>query len=275
MASNANFTKQTPTLRTQGYGVTERRDAWWWEQVFTLVALGGFSVYAFWAVSQNAYFEAGPYLSPFYSPNLAHMFPALAQWLPFSPAFLVLWIPLGFRGTCYFYRRTYYRAIFNSPPACAVDKPKGTPANYTGERGFPFVLQNLHRYFLYFAIVLAAFQWVHVAHAFSYNGQLGFGLGTLIMLADAILLTLYVFSCHSVRHAIGGRLNTFTNGWLSKFRFKVWGLQTVFNQEHWFYAWASLFTVGLADVYIRLLAMGVLQDWNTWGWTGTYLGCAG
>jgi hypothetical protein len=176
---------------------------------------------------------------------------------------------LGFRGTCYFYRRTYYRALFNDPPACAVDKPKQglfrPLADYTGETLFPFILQNFHRYFLYVALVLVAFHWYHAVNSLFYNGQLGFGTGSLIIWVDTIFLTLYVFSCHSLRHLIGGKLNRFTNGWFSKFRFNLWSGQTVLNQEHWFYAWGSLFTVGLCDLYIRLVSSGVLIDWNTWG----------
>jgi hypothetical protein len=31
------------------------------------------------------------------------------------------------------------------------------------------------------------------------------------------------------------------------------------------WAWLSLFSVCLTDLYIRLLATGVLRDLNTWG----------
>ena len=42
----------------------------------------------------------------------------LSWWL--SPAILILIFPLGFRFTCYYYRRSYYRSFWWSPPACAV-----------------------------------------------------------------------------------------------------------------------------------------------------------
>ncbi|MFN7311767.1 MAG: hypothetical protein ACK5T0_10455, partial [Vampirovibrionales bacterium] len=152
-------------LVTQGFGKTDRKDAWWWEQVFTVVALTVFGLYGVYRAFENGYYEVGPYLSPFYSPNLKAMFPQAFEWLQVSPAFLILWAPMGFRGTCYFYRRTYYRAIFNDPPACSVDKPKQgllrPLADYTGETLFPFILQNFHRYFLYVALVLVVFHWVH------------------------------------------------------------------------------------------------------------------
>jgi hypothetical protein len=259
-----------PVLRTEGFGKTERKDAWWWEQAFTLVAFALFGAYGTWAVMQNAHYEIGPYLSPFFSPNLAEILPAgFLQWFKFSPAFLILWIPVGFRGTCYFYRRVYYRAIFNDPPACGVDKPIARPQNYTGESMLPFFLLNFHRYFLYLAIILAVMQIFHAFASLFYNGQFGFGVGTLIAFLDATLLTLYVFSCHSLRHLIGGKLNRFTGGWFTETRHKLWNFQSVFNQEHWFYAWASLFAVVASDLYVRLVSMGIVQDWNTWGqnWT--------
>ena len=37
---------------------------------------------------------------------------------------LVAWVPLGFRGTCYYYRKAYYRAFFWDPPACAIEEPR-------------------------------------------------------------------------------------------------------------------------------------------------------
>ena len=39
-----------------------------------------------------------------------------------SPALLILIFPLGFRLTCYYYRRSYYRAFWWSPPSCAVGR---------------------------------------------------------------------------------------------------------------------------------------------------------
>jgi hypothetical protein len=261
------------THKTQGFGATARKDAWWAEQVFTLVTMGLFSVYAFWAATQNAHFEAGPYFSPFYSPNLKAMFPQAFEWMQFSPAFLILWAPLGFRGTCYFYRRTYYRALFNDPPACAVDKPKTgllrPLANYTGETLFPFVLQNFHRYFMYVALVLVVFHWKHAIDSLFFEGKVGIGTGSLVIWLDTILLSLYVFSCHSLRHILGGKFNTFVSSWWRRLHLPIWSAQSQINAQHWLFAWASLFTVGLCDLYIRLVSMGIIKDWNTWGldWT--------
>lgn len=254
-------------FRTGGFGQTERTDLWWGENAFTLIALVVFGIYGTWAAAQNAHYEVGPYLSPFYSPHLKHMFPEAFAWVSFSPAFLILWAPLGFRGTCYFYRRAVYRAAFNSPPSCGVETPKVqlTGGNYFGEKLFPFVLMNFHRYFLYVALVLAVFHWWHVWQSLWWDGRFGAGVGSLVNLIDAIFLTLYVGSCHSLRHLIGGKLDKFSGGLLRKLSFTFWEGQSAINTHHWLFAWVSLFTVGFADLYIRLVSMGIWTDYNTWG----------
>jgi hypothetical protein len=52
----------------------------------------------------------------------------------FSPALLILIFPLGFRMTCYYYRRSYYRAFWWSPPACSVADAHASYAGETGSR---------------------------------------------------------------------------------------------------------------------------------------------
>ena len=109
--------------------------------------------------SRGTHFEYGPYLSPFYSPLLfgdsphAWFGPKPGWWpgaLPFSAALLILWAPGGFRFTCYYYRGAYYKAFWADPPACTVGEPR---KSYLGERSFPLVLQNIHRYFLYLGLI--------------------------------------------------------------------------------------------------------------------------
>jgi hypothetical protein len=134
-------------------GRTLRRDAWWTEAIPVIILLGGFGVYATLRAFEGKFYEWGPYLSPFYSP----LIDASHRWWHWSPALLILAFPLGFRMTCYYYRKAYYRAFFLDPPACAVGE--SPHRNYRGETGFPFILQNLHRYFLYGAIVFLCFLW--------------------------------------------------------------------------------------------------------------------
>src|SRR5687767_11786094 len=85
------------------FGASMRRDAWWVELVPVIVVLGAFSIYATWRAFENDFYQWGPYLSPFYSPLIK------PSWWPLSPALLILGGPLGFRATCYYYRKAYYR----------------------------------------------------------------------------------------------------------------------------------------------------------------------
>jgi hypothetical protein len=72
--------------------------------------------------------EVDGYLSPLFSPLIA------PGWLPWfiSPGLLILWIPLGFRATCYYYRKAYYRFYFADPPGCAVGEPTAGWIIFTG-----------------------------------------------------------------------------------------------------------------------------------------------
>ena len=240
-------------------GATLRTDLWWIEQLLVVLVLGGFGVYATWAALQNAHYYAAPYLSPFYSPCLAancqHVtLPLIGSWWNLSPAFLILWIPGGFRATCYYYRKAYYRSFFGSPPGCAV---RDWPRRYLGETRFPFVLQNIHRYFFWLSIPVLAFLWWDAVLAFRFNGRFGMGLGTLVLVINAALLSLYSFSCHSCRHLCGGHLDVFST---RPGKYSLWQIVTRLNERHMLFAWISLIWVGLTDVYVRLLSMGVIRD---------------
>src|ERR1041384_894284 len=138
---------------------TGRGDAWWVQPLVVFAILGGFVVYATWSAFQNAHYSFGNYLSPFYSPELFGDSPHawfgpkpswFPSFIPFSPALLILWMPGGFRMTCYYYRGAYYKAFWADPPSCAVGEPR---KSYLGENSFPLIIQNIHRYFLYIAVL--------------------------------------------------------------------------------------------------------------------------
>jgi hypothetical protein len=238
---------------------TLRTDAWWVQPLLVVVGLGGFAIYSTWAALQNAHYYSAPYLSPFYSPcisaNCEHTtIPLIGSWWNLSPAFLILWIPGGFRATCYYYRKAYYRSFFLSPPACAV---KDATKSYAGETRFPFLFQNLHRYFFYLSLLILAFLWWDAILAFRFPTGFGMGLGTVVLCVNAALLSLFSFSCNSCRHVCGGHLNSFHR---SPSKYKLWGLVSRLNERHMEYAWVSLIWVGLTDLYVRLLSMGVIHD---------------
>jgi hypothetical protein len=235
-----------------GFAATERRDAWWVAPVAQGLMLGVLICYANWAAYQGKDYEVGGYLSPLYSPHIA---PA---WLPVSPAFLILLPPVLFRATCYYYRKAYYRSYFLDPPACAVSEFRGS--RYRGETAFPLILQNLHRYLFYLTLLYLPFLWWDVARATRFEGSFGIGLGTLVILANTVGLTLYSFSCHSARHLVGGRLDCFSCSAANQTRHRLWKGVSVLNERHMVFAWASFVTVCGADLYVRLVATGVITD---------------
>jgi hypothetical protein len=254
----------------RSFGETMRRGAWWTYPLFVFLGLSAFVVYSTWAAFQGAhYFYGGGgahYISPFYSPEIFGASPHamfgvkpawIPDWVPFSPALLILWAPAGFRFTCYYYRGAYYKAFWADPPSCAVGEPRGH--NYRGERKFPLILQNVHRYFLYLALIFLIFLAHDAWKAFWFDDGFGIGVGTLVLTADVFFLGGYTFSCHSLRHLIGGNCDE-----LSKLpiRHKAYGCVSYLNRRHMIWAWASLFVVGFSDIYVRLCSMGVWTDWR-------------
>src|SRR5687767_1072765 len=245
-------------LKRRSFGETMRRDAWWVEPVVVFVVLSGFLVYATWAALQNAHYEFGPYLSPFYSPLLFAGSPHawirggrpgwIPDFLPFSPALLILPFPAGFRFTCYYYRGAYYKAFWADPPSCAVGEPR---KSYWGERSFPLILQNVHRYFLYAAIVIWFILAYDVWEAFWFptaagTTEFGIGVGTLVLLANVILLGGYAFGCHSLRHLVGGYRDRMSE---TPARRSAYDCVSCLNRRHMTWAWFSLFSVAFADIY--------------------------
>jgi hypothetical protein len=246
----------------ESFGQTDRTDSWWLIpalQAAGLIILIGYANYAaIFGEGHHHYLENGRhYLSPFFSPYIRPAW--LPQW--FSPALLILIFPLGFRTTCYYYRKAYYRSFFADPVACAVGE---RPQNYCGETKFPFILQNIHRYFLYAALVFLVILWWDVIKAAMFatptGTRFGIGGGTLAILASTSLLTLYTFSCHSLRHLIGGKLDCFSCLASGGPTHKTWSAISVLNQHHMGWAWWSLGGVCFADLYVRLCSMGVIKD---------------
>ena len=256
-------------LQQRGFGETARRDAWWVQPVLVFLGFSAFIVYSTWAAFQGNHYEFGPYLSPFYSPLIygdgphAWLGPKPAWWpatLPFSAALLILWAPGGFRVTCYYYRGAYYKAFWADPPGCTVGEPR---KSYWGERTFPLVLQNIHRYFLYlallFLIILAYDAWkaMWFTDPVTGNTEFGIGVGTLILAVNVVLLASYTLGCHSLRHLIGGRVDAVSE---SPVRWGCYSCVSGLNRRHQVFAWLSLFTVGFADIYVRLCSMGIWTD---------------
>jgi hypothetical protein len=258
------------TAVQRGFGETKRRDTWWATPLVVFLVFTSFIVYATWAALQNAFYEYGPYLSPFYSPVLwgdsehAWFGPKPAWWpalLPFSPALLILPFPGVFRLTCYYYRGAYYKAFWADPPNCSVGEPR---KSYLGENSFPLILQNVHRYSWYIAVIFIAILSYDVWLALWFTNptgqkEFGIGLGTLVLLINVILLASYTFGCHSGRHVFGGRVDEVSKRPVLS---ACYDCTTSLNKRHMPFAWLSLFAVAFADVYVRLCAMGIWSDWR-------------
>jgi hypothetical protein len=249
-------TTQAATPTRTRLGETRRRDTWWVPPAATAVALSAFGVYSLVILvmgSDYLYTHAGAhYLSPFYSPDIKSWGINIKVY-----GFFVAWVPAGFRLTCYYYRKAWWRSFALAPPACAVAGPKGR--RYSGESRFPAILLNAHRFFLYLATVVLVFLWIDAVRAFFFHGSFGVGLGSLVMLVNVILLSGFTFGCNSLRHLVGGKLDCFTCSASARARHRTWlGVNVLNRFMQW--AWVSLASVVLTDLYIRLAAGGVFHD---------------
>jgi len=253
------------SITRRGFGETSRRGAWWLPSLVTFLGFSAFIVYSTWAAFQGEHYTFGPYLSPMYSPEIFGASPHaifgpmptwIPAWLPLTPAFLILWAPGGFRFTCYYYRGAYYKAFWADPPACAVGEPR---SGYRGENWFPLILQNIHRYFLYLALLFIVFLSYDVWNAMWFSDGWGIGVGTIVLAINVILLGGYTLGCHSLRHLIGGARDVLSGRPVQK---KAYECVSGLNKRHMLFAWMSLFWVGFTDLYVRMCSMGIFTDYR-------------
>ncbi len=257
-------------LAPSRFGETRRTDAWWLQPLVVFVVLSAFIVYATWAAFQGRHYSYGSYLSPFYSPEVFGDSPHAwfgprpgwwPSWMLFSPALLILWAPGGFRFTCYYYRGAYYKAFWADPLSCTVGEPR---SSYLGERHLPLILQNVHRFFLYLALIFLVLLLHDVWQACWFvdaagHRTFGIGVGTLILAANVTLLGGYTLGCHSLRHLVGGILDRVAE---RPVRQAMYNCASCLNRGHMRWAWMSLVMVAFADLYIRLCSMGIWTDWR-------------
>lgn len=252
-----------PVVR--GFGETERRDAWRIAPLITGTVLLSFVVYATIAAFLGNHYAYGPYLSPFYSPEIwgtsDHAWIRVDSqpgwwpgWLRFSPALLILPFPALFRFTCYYYRGAYYKALWSDPPNCTVGEWRNS---YWGENSLPLILQNIHRYFLYFALIFIVILAWDAIKSFKFADGFGIGVGSLVLTINVILLGGYTFGCHSLRHLVGGHTDELSK---SPTQHQFYNCVSCLNRGHMPWAWCSLFWVAFSDIYVRLCSMGIWSD---------------
>jgi hypothetical protein len=266
-------------IQRVGLGRTQRVDVWWRGPVFTAAGLFVLFGYLTFRAFNATYVWHEPYVSPAVAPPVftpaagypgavpvSHAwFGAFPEWwpsfVPQTPALVLPWLAIVFRFTCYYYRGAIYRSFTLSPPSCAV---RGLPMPYRGETRL-LIVQNLHRYALYGGLFLLICLWWEAMAAFFRGDRFGIGVGTVVMLVNAALLSSWTLGCHSWRHLIGGRLDCFSCTGAASPRYRAWRFTTWLNERHATCAWASLVWVVLTDLYIYLVARGIVRDVNTWG----------
>jgi hypothetical protein len=283
--ANLPLPQRLPEPRATGQ--TARKDRWWVQPLLVFLGFSAFIVYSTLRAIEGQYYAAAgtEYLSPMYSPLLFESWkvavPSGHAWfgpwpswipktvfglIPISPAFLILWAPGGFRFTCYYYRGAYYKAFWADPMNCSVGEPKARGKRYRGERWLPLTFQNIHRYFLYVAILFIGLlsydaiisYWFHDA-AGGGHGRFGIGVGSLVLTINPILLGGYTFGCHSLRHLVGGKFDQLSRRPARK---KTYDCVSCLNRRHMIWAWASLFWVGFTDFYVRMVSSGAWTDFR-------------
>ena len=256
---------QSLPLIQRKFGETSRQDFWWTQPLAVFLGLSFFMGYLTWGAFQGDHYEFGNYLSPLYSPLIfgdgphAWFGPKPGWWpaaIPFSAALLILWAPGGFRFTCYYYRGAYYKAFWQDPSNCAVGEPR---KSYWGERSFPLIMQNIHRYFLYLALVFNVILTYDAILSYRFADGFGIGVGSLVITMNAILLGSYSLSCHSLRHIIGGRKDEVSKNGL---QLACYTGCSAMNRKHQLFAWLSLFWVAFTDFYVRLCSLGIWTDFR-------------
>lgn len=277
--------EKIPLPMKKGFGATDRVDTWWKGPSAMAFYLAIMVVYATWrgfmeadfwifedfgrsageqtmAIESNGSHVLSPLFSPLIVPDEHSWMPESLWWL--SPAMFILIFPAGFRATCYYYRKAYYRAFFQQPTACAVGKPWN---EYKGETGL-LIVQNLHRYFMYAALAYLPILSFDVYMSMQFDGgNWGISVGTLVLLLNVILLSGYTFGCHAFRHIVGGGANVWTGKSGPTLRYRMWKMSTWFNERHKEWALYSLLVVMFADFYVYACTdpMFGWTDYMLWG----------
>ena len=251
----------------KGFGKTDRIDKWWTKPFWMGFGLTLALVYTALRVlvwDGAIHYDDHRVTSPIFSPDVIHLFDLQTpNWM--NSALLILWIPFGFRGTCYYMRKVYHRVFFQNPTACVVAKPEvNYRLGYKGETGL-FVLNNIHRYMLYLAIIILSMKIYDVYHTMWFHGDngtdFGISIGTLVLATESFLLLMYVASCHAFRHLFGGGMDQWRGG-ISGMMGKLYVKISNLNIQHAFWFWTSLAMVFIGDLFVWAVSEGRIQDYH-------------
>jgi len=244
-----------------GLGRTMRRDAWWMENIPVIILLGGFGLYATLRAFEGKFYEVGPYLSPFYSP----LIDASHHWWHYSPALLILAFSARVPHDLLLLPQSVLPSVLSG--SSGLRRGRAGASQLSRRNQIPFHPAKSTSLFLYGAIVFLGFLWYDAIRAFWFPGfdqklHFGIGVGTLVLLVNIVLLTLYLLSCHSLRHLIGGKMDCFSCTTFNLKRHGAWKKASLLNERHMLFAWCSLISVGFADFYVRMVASGMIKDFR-------------
>jgi succinate dehydrogenase / fumarate reductase flavoprotein subunit len=250
----------------RGFGTTSRRDAWWATPLAVFVGLSAFVGYATWAAFQGDHYTYGPYLSPFYSPELFGDSPhawfgpnpaAWPAWLPFSPALLILWAPASSASPATTtaapttrpsgpIRRVRGRRAAQDLPGENTRCPSSCRTRIATSCGW----RSLFIAFLAYDVWLAL--WFTNAER---RQEFGIGVGTIVLRSTSVLLGLLHLGCHvAPTRLVGGSTSC-------RSRRRAEGLRPASpasTGKHSSGRGAACW-VGFSDLYVRLCSMGVLD----------------
>ncbi len=180
----------------------------------------------------------------------------------YSPTIIVLPFVGLFRLTCYAYRKDYYRHVFDHPRSCLTPaRAESAHKGYSGETTL-FAFNNFHRYFLYVGIAIIPFFYYDFATSLLQGGDFMLRIGSILLLLNAIFISLWTFSCHAFRHLTGGNVDCYSCTSSPGFRKGFYDGQSRLNRHHELFAFLSLaFIVGV-DLYLRALSAGWPLDFT-------------
>ena len=121
------------------------------------------------------------------------------------------------------------------------------------------ILQNFHRYFLRLSYLVWGVLVYDAVKSFQFPEGIGIGVGSVLLTINVLLLGGYVFGCHAFRHLIGGGFDRVSE---HPVRHRLYNCVSCLNGSHKRWAWASLFSVGFSDLYVRLCSMGIWSEWR-------------
>ena len=127
------------------------------------------------------------------------------------------------------------------------------------------LVQNLHRYTMYFAMAYVLIFFYDAYLSFFRGGEFGVGIGSILLLGNPILLSCYTFGCHSIRHLISGSRDCYSCGMQGEASYRGGKIVGWLNRRHELFAWLSLIWIMAADFYVRMVSNGYITDLNTWG----------